>query len=76
MIRVRGENVRGRKSATRERDWLTHGDATELAARLAAHWANAGFPQARFWVEEIVLARQAGGYGVRSNLRNGMPPRY
>lgn len=54
-------------------DAMSLSGATELAERIQAHWH--GYPVG-VRVEPFVTAKGAiAGYCVRSNLRNGLPPR-
>jgi hypothetical protein len=51
-----------------------------LAKRLEKYWHDLGFPAARFWTEPVEERVEKIGsyeiYRVKSNLVNGMPPRY
>ena len=55
--------------------FASEGEAQELAARLGRVWHGT---RAKFWVEPVRTARpgsqQIIGYGVRSNMVNGLPP--
>lgn len=62
------------------RDTLTKAGALRLARELEQHWHGQGYPAARFWTEPIDERFAKVGtyeiYRVRSNLVNGLPPRY
>lgn len=54
-------------------DTLSYEGATELAQRIQDHWQ--GYPVG-VRVEMVTKLDKSGdGYCVRSNLRNGLPPR-
>lgn len=65
---------------TKTRDTLTKAGALRLARELEKHWHELGYPAARFWTEPIEERFAKVGtyeiYRVRSNLVNGLPPRY
>lgn len=57
--------------ARSNRELTTKDGATALAAELDAWWHSRGFPQ----VSHFVVRVNDSGWGVRSNLVGGVPPR-
>ncbi|MEA2951204.1 MAG: hypothetical protein QOJ96_724 [Alphaproteobacteria bacterium] len=59
---------------------LSHKGALALAKQLEKYWHDRGYPAARFWAEPIGERFEKIGtyelYRVKSNLVNGLPPRY
>ena len=62
------------------KDTLTKAGALRLARQLEKHWHDLGYPAARFWTQPVEERFAKVGtdeiYPVRSNLVNGLPPRY
>lgn len=61
-------------------DTLTLEGANMLAEQIRQHWVEAGYPEIQTRLEEIVQLHHNGGrtsfgFGVRSNMVGGIPPR-
>ena len=56
----------------------TRDEAVDLAKRLKAYWTGKGATTAEFRIERASAPGAKGfvGFVVRSNLVNGMPPRW
>ena len=64
------------RSADGKIDASTEAGAAKLARKIEARWRNAGVKGVKAWVEMVPPAENAMPRPViRSNLRNGMPPR-
>jgi hypothetical protein len=69
--------LRPRRASTRrgaEIDSSSAPGAANLARRIKAFWADAGFDNIRVEVIHAGGPREAPIFGVRSNLRNALPP--
>jgi hypothetical protein len=74
-VRERAKQAGGQWTAT---DGFTKAGAERLAEKIRAYWSKRGRP-VKVWVEpcsEYLSSLRTGSwYVVRSNLRNGKPPR-
>lgn len=60
-------------------DWSTSDGATNLARKIGAYWKARGYDHVSVDVAVVTNGKRDSRkpvYGVKSNIKNGWPPRY